>query len=194
MIDKAIATIAKGIQEYLGRLPDLTLNGTEIVRVGNLVKADGSVEIPVDSLGLCLVNIEEERVAKAQYGIQASKDGTRVAHLNPEIKLNLFVLVAAHFATYSTGLKYLSGTVRFFQSRNCFTPQNTPEMDPGLEKLLVELYSLNFEQQNHLWGSLGAKYLPSVLYKVRLVIIDEQAARDEQPPITTMRKRIGHAG
>jgi hypothetical protein len=36
----------------------------------------------------------------------------------------------------------------------------------------VELYSLSLEQQNQLWGSLGAKYLPSAIYKVRLVVID----------------------
>ena len=38
-------------------------------------------------------------------------------------------------------------------------------------------------QQNHLWGALGAKYLPSVIYKVRMIVIQEALKADEQPPI-----------
>jgi hypothetical protein len=32
---------------------------------------------------------------------------------------------------------------------------------------------MNFEQMNHLWGILGGKYIPSVLYKLRLIPIQE---------------------
>ena len=183
MIDKALEVLAKGIQEYLVRLPDLNINSQETAKVTHIVKADGSLEIPSDSIGLCLVNVEEERVIKSQYAVMPSDDGTRISHINPDIKLNLFVLIAAHFTTYQTGLKFLSGAIQFFQSKNVFTRQNTPNMDRYLEKLVVELYSLNFEQQNHLWGALGAKYLPSVLYKVRIVVVDEQTAIDDQRPI-----------
>jgi hypothetical protein len=56
-------------------------------------------------------------------------------------------------------------------------------LDPGIIKLIVELYTLNFEQQNHLWGFLGAKYMPSVMYKARLLSIQEAHAADDQPPI-----------
>jgi hypothetical protein len=194
MIDKALSILASGIQGYLERQPDLTLNIQEIVRVCNVVKADGSLDIPSDALGLCLVNLEEERVLKSQTTVQSNADRSRLSHINPEIRLNLYVLIAANFTTYLTGLKYMSGAVRFFQSKSYFTRQNTPDMDTGLEKLVIELHSLNFEQQNHLWGALGAKYLPSVLYKVRLVTISEAAASDDQPPITALNKRIGHAG
>ena len=38
------------------------------------------------------------------------------------------------------------------------------------------MYTLNFEQINHLWSILGAKYLPSVLYKVRQLTIEEDTA------------------
>ena len=194
VIDQALSILADGIREYLGRLPDFTLDAQEVVRVCNVVKPDGSLDIPVDALGVCLVNVEEERVLKTQQALQTNADRSRLAHVNPEIKLNLFVLIAANFATYVTGLKYLSGAIRFFQSRSYFTPQNTPAMDAGLEKLVMELYTLDFEQQNHLWGALGAKYLPSVLYKVRLISIDAQTAIDDQQPITIMNQWAGHAG
>lgn len=194
MIDQALSILASGIRDFLGQLPDLTLDTQEVVRVCNVVKADGSLDIPVDALGVCLVNVEEERVLKTQQAVQVSADRSRLAHVNPEIKLNLYVLIAANFATYLTGLKYLSGAIRFFQAKSYFTPRNTPAMEAGMEKLVLELHSLNFEQQNHLWGALGAKYLPSVLYRVRLISIDAQAAVDDQQPITTMNQWTGHAG
>ena len=37
----------------------------------------------------------------------------------------------------------------------------------------MELVSPTFEQQNHIWGGMGAKYLPSVLYKVRMLVYRE---------------------
>jgi hypothetical protein len=34
---------------------------------------------------------------------------------------------------------------------------------------------MSFEQVNHLWSILGGKYLPSVLYKIRQITLDEEA-------------------
>ncbi|EPB65583.1 hypothetical protein ANCCEY_15351, partial [Ancylostoma ceylanicum] len=51
------------------------------------------------------------------------------------------------------------------QGKNVFTPDNSPGMDPVLQKLIVDIYSYSFEQQYNFWSILGAKYLPSVLYK-----------------------------
>jgi len=183
MIDKALETLKNGIRDYLVQLPDLNITSQEIVHLDHIVEADGSLALPGDSLGLSLVNIEEERVTKAQQNFSRSTDG-RIVHMNPEIKLNLYVLIVANFSNYRTGLEFLSGCIRFFQSKSVFTPANTPELDPAIQKLIVEMMTLNFEQQNHLWGSLGAKYLPSVIYKVRMLTIQEALATDEQEPIT----------
>jgi len=185
MIDKALTIIAEAVQQYLVRLPDLNLANQKAIQPSHIVKPDGTLAIPENTLGLALVNVEEERVTRAQQGITTMANG-RVAHLNPEVKLNLFILIAANFKDYKTGLEFLSGAVRFFQSCNVFTQQNTPTLAPGIAKLVVELQSLNFEQQNNLWGTLGGKYLPSVLYKVRLLAIQEGLAMDDQPAITTI--------
>jgi hypothetical protein len=45
------------------------------------------------------------------------------------------------------------------------------------------MYNLSFQEQNNLWGSMGAKYVPSVLYKVRMVTIDEGSIVLEVPEI-----------
>jgi hypothetical protein len=36
-------------------------------------------------------------------------------------------------------------------------------------KMTLELYCPTFEEQNHIWGTLGGKQLPSVMYLARLV-------------------------
>jgi hypothetical protein len=132
-------------------------------------------------IGLTLVNVEEERTVKTQTVALIDSDG-RVSHVNPEIKLNLYMLVTSNFANYPTALEHLSAVIRFFQSKNVFYSQNSPTLPQSIGKLVAELYTINFEQQNHLWGSLGAKYVPSVIYRLRLLIIQEGLKTDEQAP------------
>ena len=47
----------------------------------------------------------------------------------------------------------------------------------------MELYTLTFEQINHLWGSLGGRQVPFAMYKLRLVAISEHAVLREVPVI-----------
>jgi hypothetical protein len=56
-----------------------------------------------------------------------------------------------------------------------FTPGSYPNLDIRIQKLITDLYTVNFEQLNQIWSILGGKYLPSVLYKVRQITIDEDA-------------------
>ena len=182
MINHALDTIKNEIQQYLLRLPELNLGTSEKVVLCNVINDDGTFAIPKDTLGVSLVNIEEERLAKSHRDSTKLSNG-QISHRNPDIKLNLYILIAANFTDYLTATKFLSGAIRFFQSKSVFTPRNSPSLDPSLEKLLVEMYTLDFEQQNHLWGTLGGKFLPSVTYKVRLVTIQEDQTTTERPPI-----------
>jgi hypothetical protein len=182
MIDKCMDVLKTEIHQYLKSLPELNVTSADTVAISPLVKEDGNIAIPADHLGLTLINIEEERIHKSQSAVHQTADG-RIMSLNPDIKLNLYILVSANFSPYSTGLKFLSAALRFFQARNVFTHADTPDLDASIEKLIVELHTLGLEQQNHLWGYLGAKYLPSVCYKVRMLIVQEQLARSDEPGI-----------
>jgi len=154
----------------------------------------GGVVIPDKSVGVSLINIEEDRVYKDQKTTIINNQGN-VEHLNPEIKLNLYILISANFQNtddndssddYVEGLKQLSLIISFFQARNVFTPENSPKMadyDPNLKKLVVELYSYSFEQLYNFWSVVGTKYLPSVLYKVRMITFQEREFFDSTIPI-----------
>ena len=55
-----------------------------------------------------------------------------------------------------------------------------------LEKIIFDIYNLDFEKLNHLWGVLGCSYFPSVLYKVRLIKVQADISAPG-PEITTIQ-------
>lgn len=158
------------------------------------VTNEQGIAIPDQSLGISLINIEEERTNKEQQSRFINAVG-KMEKRNPEIQLNLYVLITANFQNkqannssddYVEGLKQLSYAIAFFQSKSVFTPENSPALsgfDPNLSKIVVELYSYSFEQLYNFWSVVGAKYLPSVLYKVKTLLIQENAIQESGEPI-----------
>ncbi|MCA9735646.1 MAG: DUF4255 domain-containing protein [Deferribacteres bacterium] len=184
MIGETLETLCKEIQHYFVTLPELHVGTEEAIVLSNIFNGEGKFAVS-EGLSLSIINIEEERVVKSQQSAFKMPNGN-VVHMNPEIKLNLYFIIAANFENYKTGLQFLSAAVRFFQARNVFTRQNTPNLPEEVEKLIVEFFSINFEQQNHLWSVLGAKYLPSVVYRARLLTIQEGLVRDNQPAFSQL--------
>lgn len=171
MIDKALSFLTDEINAYLEFNVGSEYNDT--VKLSAIVGQDGSsVKDTDNSLILSLVNIEEDRILKSQLPTVEKING-QVAKINPEVKLNLYLLFTANFNNYKESLKFLSHIVSFFQINNVFTPGSHPTLDPAVRKLIVDMHTVSFEQQNNLWGSIGAKYMPSVMYKLRLIVIRE---------------------
>lgn len=139
-----------------------------------LFDADGKNILKDALLGLSLVNIEEERVNKAQTR-EVVGSGSAIQFLPPEVRLNLHVLIAANVAQdgldYGQALKALSEAITFFQANRVFAASEFPGVPDGIEKLVIELETLDYEFQNHVWGTLGGKLLPSVMYRIRLVAL-----------------------
>ena len=144
---------------------------------------------PEDQIGVTLVNVEEERALKSQLPQSVYADGRRVV-LEPELKLNLQLLFAANFKQYDQGLRQLSLVLTFFQVHTVFTAERYPGLDPRIQRLGVDLISLSFEQLNQLWAFVGAKQLPSALYRVRLVALQDLEPAAIQPPITTIGSTV----
>ncbi len=53
-------------------------------------------------------------------------------------------------------------------------------------KFIVDLYTPTFEQLNYIWGTLGGKSVPSVLYKISIVEIESDKMKDTGIPITNV--------
>lgn len=139
--------------------------------ISNPVSQDGSAAANTsDRILLTLTNVEEERIGKQQTPPIKQVNGREVK-VQPEIKLNLYVLFIANRNNYEESLKFISHVITFFQSKHVFNLQNSPDLDPQIERLIAELASVSYEQLNNLWGAMGAKYMPSVLYKVRMLTV-----------------------
>jgi hypothetical protein len=131
----------------------------------------GDCAFAKDSLGLCVVNLEEEPSLRNMT--PGDKDfGARPFIAEPALHLSLQVLCAANFTRPDEALGCIFEVMRFFRRFSVFTHAEFPALDPGIEIMRVESQPLNFEQRNQLWSCLGANYLPSVLYRVRLVILN----------------------
>jgi len=186
MIGKALDFLSNEVNDYITNIKG------EANRIEISPLADENGKVPFDNLGITLINIEEEKVLKAGGAIKEIVNG-QVFKSNREVNVNLYMLVSANFnGQYDEALKFLSYVVTFFQYRNVFTLSNSPNLDPEIKKLIVDLYSPTFEQQNNLWGALGAKYLPSVVYKVRMLVLQEQLPEPVSAPIKQIDDTPNH--
>ena len=159
------------------------------VKLSSLVDHAGKYAFEQESIGASLINIEEERIVKTHLPQHAYVNGQHVLS-EPELKLNLYLLFAANFKIYEEALKYLSHILTYFQGHPSFTQGEFPGLDPRIEKLTLELQSPNFEQWNQIWGFNGGKQLPSILYKVRMVILQPGAPSGIRPPISRLSANL----
>jgi hypothetical protein len=121
---------------------------------------------------ISLINIVEDRMSKSQENFTRDNKGI-VTYANPKIFLNLYILFSANRLIYSESLMWLSYIIQFFQYQNVFTPLTSPKMPEGVDELILDLVSLSYQDLNNLWGILGSRYLPSVMYKMRMITIYE---------------------
>ena|SRR5260221_2653082 len=181
MLNKSLEFFADELNKYL-ILKNVSSSDLPRVVLGNVARAYDTDTLPtadpiINRAILSLVNIEEDRVSKQQENYV--RTDISVEYKNPPLFINLYMLVSLNRNNYAQSLTWLGHILQFFQFQNVFTPLTHPSLDSRILKLIVELYSLNFEQVNHLWSTLGGKYLPSVMYKVRQISIDEDLTLSE---------------
>ncbi|MEZ4731484.1 MAG: DUF4255 domain-containing protein [Caldilineaceae bacterium] len=127
------------------------------------------------ALSLLLINIEEEKLLRPpdRYRRTAA-DGTHY-QVHPPLHLNLYILVVARFKQYEEALRRLALVIQYFQTHRLFGHPETPTLPEQIEQVVIELLTLPFAEQNEVWSSLRLAYHPSVLYKVKMVIYQDEA-------------------
>lgn len=177
MIDFTLKFLTEEINNYLSHQPGLIMGDLSLV-MGNASRIfdtdTAAVDVPMNNKAIIsLVNVEEDRLSRHQDNVVRTAEG--VVYAEPPVLLNLYVLFIMNLKNQEAALRWLSCIIRFFQHQPYFTPLSHPSLHPTINHLSVSLHSMSFEQSNQLWSMLGGKYLPSVLYKIRQVSIDEQA-------------------
>lgn len=145
-----------------------------------VVFPDGEKMDPVTfrlgAISVLLINIQEDSTLRApDLYSRVFPNGTR-QQVQPEIKMNLYVLFVARFKQYEDALRYLSLIIHYFQRHRVLTHQNAPELSDDIEQLIMELNTLSFAEQNEVWNALRTTYHPSVLYKVKMVVFKDDEA------------------
>lgn len=172
MIHEVVSAIVTELNRFLMSKHNLT---EEKAVMSHLVNADGTIAIQeVDKIIVTLVGIETDR-NKGNTGTYKPTSSGGFTKVNPPVEINVYLLFSAYFTSenYVEGLKFISSVIAFFQSRQgIFTTQNTPALNGLIERLSAEMVSPEFRDQSNVWSGLGAKYLPSVLYRVKTLQIE----------------------
>jgi hypothetical protein len=167
MISSAVGSIVSELNEFIKTR--FRLDEDRVV-LSNLVNPDGSSALKEENrIVVSIINIQEERLA-TPGGHSAISAGSK-----QPVYLNLFLLFSTHFneKLNQESLRFISAVIGFFQSKKVFTPNDTPQLDSSIEKLVMEIYNLDFKDQSSIFSTLGAKYSPSIVYRMRMVAIDE---------------------
>lgn len=178
MITQVLRYIAAEVNNSLDN--PATPSVEEFVVLGNIAKLESASGISGTDLAskviLTLVNIEEEKSLKNNPAV--IRQGEDILKRNPTVFLNLYLLFSCADDDYATALDKISEVIAFLQHKYVFTPENAAVTNFPIdrtEKIILDLFTMNFEQINHLWGILGGKYIPSVLYKMRLLPVQFNA-------------------
>ncbi|MCX6220615.1 MAG: DUF4255 domain-containing protein [Bacteroidia bacterium] len=186
MIDQALLFLRDEINAYV----HLRTNATTVeVKLSKIVNDLGKYAFPDDSIALTIFNLEEDHIFKAQLPEFTYVDGQHQRR-EPELKFILHAMFAANFGIYEEAWKAIGLVLGFFQSHPVFLAEEYPALSPKIGKLTVELESLSVEQLNQIWAYLGAKHLPSVAYKIRMVIIQDEFATAIQKPVISFKTNI----
>lgn len=178
MIDRAIGQIAAQLNEYLRSL----LNTSEdLVVVSNLLGPDGAPAPNVNNrVVLFLTSVERDTVTR-----RAPETHTGGYAQSAPLFLNLYLMVAANFTgnNYPEALKFLSLAISCFHGRPVIDRLNSPDLDARIEKLILDIENTSPQAMSNIWGVLGGRYLPSVLYRVRMVALAGDAVRARVPHV-----------
>jgi len=180
MIDKVLDFVRTQLNTYLQN--KLSLLPTEdaiilsnVSQLNETQPSSGGNDVDPQNAFMSLINIEEDRISKSPENFVRALDGS-ITYKSPKIFLNLYLLFAVNLSSYPESLKRLSYIIQFFQHQNVFTPLSTPSLPEGVDELILDLMTLSYQDLNNLWGILGSRYLPSVMYKMRLISINEDFA------------------
>ena len=189
MIDMAIGQLAVQLNLHLRRnfhTPE------DVVVLSNLQEHNGNL-IPLvnNRLVLFLSGIERDTAAHRlpdRGGAGLSNTLQRPA----PVHLNLLVMCAANFSgsSYPEALKFLSAAIAYFQSHPVLDHHNTPGMDPRLERLVLSIENLSSTEMHNLWSIHASRYLPSVLYRVRMISLDADHVTGREPAVTAPDVRV----
>lgn len=185
MINAGVSHLVVQLNQFLKQAYGRT---EDFVVMSGLFDAGGSPASHVkNKLVMFLVNLEKDSVPYCHQG-RGEPGAMRAVVNSAPIYLNLYVMLAANFSSvnYGEALKFISSAITFFQRHSVFDHQSTPGLDARLEKLVLDIENLKIQELSNIWTLFGGKYLPSVLYKVRMVVLESDDIVEMPPTVRAL--------
>lgn len=189
MIDEVLQFIVADLNQYFRVRFGLNEN---IVVLSGLVNIDGTPALQQDNkVVVTMLNVEQEKVIATQGNYQSS--GDRTSKVNPPVYLNIYLLFAGYFpgSNYAEALKFISGVIGYFQANVTVSKPEASNLPDGVEKLIFDLQKFTYQDLSHIWGMLGSKHMPSVGYKMRMLMIDNKQIREQIPIAKEVAPQLG---
>lgn len=187
MISKALKFTNDSLNQYLKNKFGLS---DAVVITNRIIDQNGSVPLEnQNKVTITLIHVEQETVKSFYRNKKQLNDGNYENKPLDE-RYNLYLLIAPNFEDYNETLKFLNATIQFFQINGVINSNTSSDIPKEINRLEFELEKGDgYLQMHNLWSALGAKYQPSVIYKMRLVTIvsDEINAFESSVKVTTNR-------
>lgn len=150
-----------------------------------LVDPDGSIpKMNQNKVVLSLINIEKETNQPFYIRNQKLETGN-YSSFNQVERYNLDLLLSSNFDDYDESLKFLDAIVYFFQINNYLDASSSSSIPEGLTKLEFEYEKISYHQMHSLWTAMGAKYQPSIIYKMKLIKVQAHETVEILPAVTS---------
>jgi hypothetical protein len=179
MIDEVLQYIVADLNQYFRVRFGLNEN---VVVLSGIVNIDGTPALQQDNkIVVTMLNVEQEKVVASQGNYQSN--GDRTSKVNPPVYLNLYLLFSGYFpgSNYAEALKFVSGVISYFQANVTISREDASSLPDGVDKLVFDLQKFTYQDLSHIWGMLGSKHMPSVGYKLRMLMIDNKQIREQIP-------------
>ena len=160
MIKKILTYYAERLNEYLLALHHQPEGMADVNFIGNTTE-----ENPCKMI-ISLLSVERETAGGISAPVQRTSEGY-IRTVLP-LMLNLNVMMAAVYdeRRYIESLSVLSDTLKFIQSSPRFGVDGTV--------YTIEIMTLSVQDLNNVWTLLGGQYYPSVVCKIRRLVLDSE--------------------
>ncbi len=183
MIQKAFKYTQTIFNQYVKNVFGLD---ESIVVTNNIVNETGVIPLEnQNKIVLSLIHIDQE-ITRPFYTKDHKVSDNNYESIPDIENYTIDMLVTPCFENYDETLKFLNTSIQFFQANPILDATMHSDFPEGLQKLSFDLQrGGDYMQMHNLWNALGAKYRPSVIYKMRLVTISSNEIDTFMPEISS---------
>ncbi|MEZ4873962.1 MAG: DUF4255 domain-containing protein [Flavobacteriaceae bacterium] len=165
------------------------LDDTRVV-LNDVIDENGTVpQLNQNKLVLTLINVEKETLKPFHVRNKKLEDGN-FSKIAPVQRYNLALMISSHFDDYAESVKFLNSALLFFQTYPSIDASVYSSLPEGIKKLDYEMETISYPEMFNLWSAMGAKYRPSLIYKIRLLTLDPSEITGFETAISKVSEQV----